>query len=253
MSSKSVTPAWLVHSFSSGASWAFNALTHDSAAVAHKRMPNPWLVLLSSSFFALLIGVLHRFPRRVGLSRQVLFSKEGPLEHFTFLADFAAAAFMAIAARRVWLRTTDVSRPLLAIAYATLAGLLFLVGMEEIGWGQQVLHFRTPKDWAEINYQQETTLHNLLDAEGVKALGGYIKYLFVAVAIALTVLGVTSDKEFIQAIAPHPSLLPLTCAIAFSGLLHGEVTEAFIALYFLYYSYRVFRLSGGDHRVRSVI
>lgn len=38
---------------------------------------------------------------------------------------------------------------------------LIVVGMEEISWGQQFLHFETPEQWKKINKQGETTLHNL--------------------------------------------------------------------------------------------
>ena len=38
---------------------------------------------------------------------------------------------------------------------------MFLVAMEEIAWGQQILRFPTPAFRSEINAQRETTLHNV--------------------------------------------------------------------------------------------
>jgi hypothetical protein len=37
----------------------------------------------------------------------------------------------------------------------------FVVMGEEVSWGQRIIGFDTPEAWAEKNYQQETTLHNL--------------------------------------------------------------------------------------------
>lgn len=44
--------------------------------------------------------------------------------------------------------------------YAFFAVGLFLVGMEEVAWGQWLLGFETPASWKEWNVQGETTLHN---------------------------------------------------------------------------------------------
>ena len=38
----------------------------------------------------------------------------------------------------------------------------FIIGMEEISWGQRILGIETPESFKEINYQQETTVHNLI-------------------------------------------------------------------------------------------
>jgi len=50
----------------------------------------------------------------------------------------------------------------LAIVIFTI--LAFLAGMEEISWGQQIFHFPSSKYFIEHNLQQETNLHNLVDA-----------------------------------------------------------------------------------------
>jgi len=42
--------------------------------------------------------------------------------------------------------------------------LAFLAGMEEISWGQQIFHFPSSEYFIEHNLQQETNLHNLVDA-----------------------------------------------------------------------------------------
>jgi len=40
----------------------------------------------------------------------------------------------------------------------------FLASMEEISWGQQIFHFQSSEYFLEKNLQQETNLHNMIDA-----------------------------------------------------------------------------------------
>lgn len=44
------------------------------------------------------------------------------------------------------------------VAIAAL-GSLYVAG-EELSWGQQLLHWQTPSEWASVNDQDETNLHN---------------------------------------------------------------------------------------------
>ncbi len=59
--------------------------------------------------------------------------------------------------------------------YGIFSFLLLLVAMEEISWGQSFFHFDTPKKWAAINVQGETTLHNL---NGIQGENGYLRFGF---------------------------------------------------------------------------
>lgn len=47
------------------------------------------------------------------------------------------------------------------IFYCLFAFFFILLAMEEIAWGQWFFKFQTPEDWAAVNVQNETTLHNL--------------------------------------------------------------------------------------------
>ena len=40
-------------------------------------------------------------------------------------------------------------------------GIIFIAG-EEIAWGQQFFGFATPEEWKKLNFQGETTLHNIV-------------------------------------------------------------------------------------------
>jgi len=50
------------------------------------------------------------------------------------------------------------------LAIVIFAILAFLAGMEEISWGQQIFHFPSSEYFIEHNLQQETNLHNLVNA-----------------------------------------------------------------------------------------
>ena len=47
------------------------------------------------------------------------------------------------------------------IFYVLLGTLFFLAFGEEISWGQRLFGWETPADWAAMNVQKETNLHNL--------------------------------------------------------------------------------------------
>lgn len=208
--------------------------------------PRPLLVTIASSFLALLVIFQQHYATRWGIPTPWLFVKEGPLEDFTCIAELVAAGFMAIAARLVWRRELGSERKLIVCAYALCAAGLFAVGMEEISWGQQLLHFATPHSWEQINHQQETTLHNLLDKSTLTIAERYAAVLFGCAAIALAAFGTKTANRLIAAIAPHVSLIPLACIVVYAGWkLHAEIIEAFLALFFLFYSYRAFKNRAG--------
>ncbi len=55
--------------------------------------------------------------------------------------------------------------------------LFFIIMMEEISWGQRIFNFETPEDLREVNYQDETTIHNI---------GGEFEfYLYIGLGIFL--------------------------------------------------------------------
>jgi hypothetical protein len=93
------------------------------------------------------------------LSEQILSSMQsegGPHElvEFLFLLAGLVIALMTLARmsikKNIWLA--------LWVLIAALCCLY--VGGEEISWGQQLLHWSTPEQWAAINDQNETNLHN---------------------------------------------------------------------------------------------
>jgi len=89
---------------------------------------------------------------------------EDGLSEWWSVATYLAGAMAAGAA--AWsLRTTRHS--VLKYFYLALAVGLLLGGMEELSWGQRLVGWGTPTALEEINFQGETTLHNVNFANNV--------------------------------------------------------------------------------------
>ena len=65
--------------------------------------------------------------------------------------------------------------------YAAVAVVVFLIGMEEISWGQWIFFWRSPEVFKEINSQGETNLHNIGPLQGHSE---WFRFAFVAAACA---------------------------------------------------------------------
>ena len=75
--------------------------------------------------------------------------------------------------------------PRLATAgFVLLAFGMAFVGMEEISWGQRIFGWSTPERFAELNWQRETSLHNLATDVSQKAAFG-ASLLFGVCAVVL--------------------------------------------------------------------
>ena len=89
---------------------------------------------------------------------------------------------------------------------------LFVLGMEELSWGQMVFNWETPDQLALINSQGETTLHNIY---GINTLIDPLLLIALTVAIILTVSLKTNtekaeiDSYALEIITPSKSILPL--------------------------------------------
>jgi hypothetical protein len=87
-------------------------------------------------------------------------AREDSLLEWTQVAILAVAA---VSATLLAVRSRREGRGRHALAYVTLAaGCIFVAG-EEISWGQRAVGLETPEALAEINRQDELTLHNIDD------------------------------------------------------------------------------------------
>ena len=111
----------------------------------------------------LVFSVLAHWSLRTFLDTDWFEGEDGVSEWWsvaTYLASAVAAGAVA------WsLRATKHSK--LKYFYIVLAVAFFLGGMEEISWGQRIFDWGTPAAMEEINFQDETTLHNVNFANNV--------------------------------------------------------------------------------------
>jgi hypothetical protein len=87
-------------------------------------------------------------------------AEDGPFEYATALIYGICCILFALMARRGKLPVKSMRKFGRTILIVGSIGCFFIMG-EEVSWGQRIIGFETPEYWADNNYQQETTLHNL--------------------------------------------------------------------------------------------
>ncbi len=108
-----------------------------------------------------LIGLLFVIPstKRFGFW---LLEENAPIELLTFIIFLLGGIFGLYNIKKLNLPLEKYAK----LFYILFSLFLILIAMEEISWGQWFFHFETPREWAKINGQQETTLHNLKGMQG---------------------------------------------------------------------------------------
>jgi len=108
----------------------------------------------------------------------------GYVESGTFvllLPAIVLAAILAVRFLRFPLLPHRSALIMAAVMLASFFAALYFAG-EEINWGQIWFKWHTPEKWAAINYQQETSLHNL---EGWSILNNFPRLMM----LILTIIG----------------------------------------------------------------
>lgn len=118
----------------------------------------------------------------------------------------AAALFVGSALCGLWLRRLLKSaRPrnwLHLSAAAGFAALFFVMGIEEISWGQRIIGFATPESIASENWQGEFNLHNLQTDVAEFAL-------FTGTGLFLVILPLVRERlHHWRLLAPFTPLMP---------------------------------------------
>ena len=223
-------PAWRV---------VMNAVvTFDPLRRLGLEVSNAHLVQASSVTIGTLVVGMHLVGSRLGGFLGPMFRKEGPFELLTVALELLAAVWCVGAARH-WNKHGKRTSRAVPVLYATLGIVLFLVAMEELNWGQTLLGFDTPSTWAAINYQQETSLHNLWDRPTLIVAERLFMVLFGISVVALMAFAKKFPRSAFAAIAPPGSLLGLAMICAIPGaFIRLEVSELLLAIFFAFYSYR---------------
>lgn len=223
----------------------------DRLEKAPGSVPDPLRMLMLSTACGIAIISLWVLQLRTAASFEWLYRKEGPLELLSYLLLMAAAGWCGLAARHRYRRPGE---KLIAASQAALAILLFVVAMEEISWGQTYLAWETPQSWASINSQQETTLHNLMDQKQLHETAQLLTFVFVVAALLAVCVGGTSRRPFLQALAPHASMVPVLLLVGYAAAkYHLEISEILFSIFIACYSWRLYRAAKGASRVSATV
>lgn len=183
-------------------------------------------------------------PVRYGL----LLNEDAMLEYAT------ATCFLVAAAASLWtaLRTTGGTRRLMC----GVIGLgFFVVGMEEISWGQRILGFETPDAIQGINRQGELTLHNVVSGHLINDAIVVMILIWLVVSAVLWRKGRTEQLE--RSGWPMASMATAGIFLVVAVMLHWsprprfqEGTEAFLGAAILVWTVeRMVRYTAGRTRV----
>lgn len=118
-------------------------------------------IFITPIISAILIGSLFAFPSTRNFGFWLL-EENSPVEILTFII-FLWSGIYGIC---LTLKTKKPLKSEIKLYYILFSLCLILIAMEEISWGQWFFHFETPSEWAKINGQGETTLHNLKGMQG---------------------------------------------------------------------------------------
>ncbi|WP_145758345.1 hypothetical protein [Sediminicola sp. YIK13] len=114
----------------------------------------------------------------------------------------------------------------------------FVVGMEEISWGQRIFGIETPQPYKEINFQGETTVHNLVSPD-------YHPILYAVVSFILLIFFAFSNSKYNFLFGIHRRYFPskkflvLALLLPVISLYNMEHFEVILSFMFCVYGYQL--------------
>ena len=154
--------------------------------------------------------------------------EDGPFEYATAIFYGVSSLLFVLMARQGNFPLNSAPRFGRAILIIGALGCFFIMG-EEISWGQRIVGWDTPQSWADKNYQQETTLHNLdwvysnfTSSETGIFRANVFNLMMVGMGLALPVLALIPWARSLIVRLAIP-VIPLRYAILFVGAwLYGK-------------------------------
>jgi hypothetical protein len=181
-----------------------------------------------------------------------IYLEDGVMENLSAAAFVAAALFTGVAAYRVKKDLTGKYPRWLWVVLALAAVGFFVIGGEEISWGQRIFGWSTPEVFKDTNVQDETNLHNVFNSIFP------ILYRFPVVLPLILLAGVWLEAKqkwltFSRFILPAFSLFGLSMVIAFVALIwgHQELLEELGAVFVLFYGLRLYRATRALKKVEQ--
>ena len=199
--------------------------------------------MANASIVALLI-VFWALQAHSPMSHYAAVQEDGALEWVTFWAFLLAACAFFEAARRQ--RSALGGIPWFAAGVGLFC---FLVGMEEISWGQRLLGYRPPAYFLENNFQQELNLHNVMDAD-LRAHAVEATILVYGILLPLFARFAPTQRVMrrLGVFAPPLALVPafaimLIFYVWYPWRYLAEVVEGMLALGFMFAGLRMMDLT----------
>jgi hypothetical protein len=204
--------------------------------------PSPRFMLVFSTLIGLFLIILFHLFDRSSSTFTFLYKEDGLFESLTAILMIISMLFLGSAV--LWLS----KKPQQGTVYRYVKGfyillmvVFFVYAMEEVSWGQRIFGWATPEFIEKGNIQNETNLHNFINA--------YFRYLYLMLILFPIPIFVSVWLEFKQyclsfnrLILPHPSMIGMSLLIAIvalRGWINNELLEEMLALYVLFYSFRI--------------
>ncbi len=131
--------------------------------------------------------------------------EDGPIENASALLVLAASVFTFVSAWFLRKKRTGAKQQVFLVA--SMALVFFVIGMEEISWGQRILGFDSPSPFLESD-QPETNLHNI-------ATDMFELWYYSLAAVFLIVLPFVQERTTLLEKIPFVGALVPSLAVAF--------------------------------------
>lgn len=166
----------------------------------------------------------------------MLYDEDGVFEYLTAIFFLLAAILFLLTFLNVRKVTTNWNKLfLLALVFCC-----FLVGMEEISWGQRLLGIETPESIKALNHQGETTIHNLVHERFYYEI--YSVFTFCCVVFfGFTNTTYKSLFGVPQSYLPSKKFLVIALLLIFLLFFNMEHYEVILSCMFFVYSYQLYR------------
>jgi hypothetical protein len=132
-------------------------------------------------------------------------AEDSLIEYITSIGFFITSGIFVLLYLRV--RSFSEYTWIRKFSYIGLALLFFFGAGEEISWGQRIFNIATPEAIAEINYQQELTVHNLDIFKEIMPIsigdGFNLFWLIFTFAIPVATLFHSQIRNFVEKIMPY--------------------------------------------------
>ena len=169
-------------------------------------------------------------------ARGIMYREDGVGETATVILLISAACYFFLSSRRLRER----GEKLVSVIVFLVLVFTILLALEEVSWGQRIFGWSTPAFISDLNYQDETNLHNMLGEKH-----SYLILVEFSIGFAVSTLIVLAyefrrEKKFgcFKILTPDKKMLLFTLIVPFPSLTnqYHELLEELVAVGLLFYA-----------------